>query len=43
MTFTINSLTATECTFTGTNMEMGGQMLDGNITVHMTKLPDNKK
>ena len=37
MNFTINSLTATECTFTGTNLEMDGHMLEGNITIHMTK------
>lgn len=43
MTFTINSLTATECTFSGTNLEMDGHMFEGEITVHMTKLPDNKK
>ena len=41
MSFTINSLTDTECTFTGTNMEMDGQMLDGDITIHMTKVGDN--
>lgn len=37
MNFTINSLTSTECTFTGTNMEMDGEMLEGDITIHMTK------
>lgn len=40
MNFTINSLTATECTFTGTNMEMDGEMLEGDITIHMTKTGD---
>ena len=40
MNFTINSLTATECTFTGTNLEMDGHMLEGNITIHMTKTGD---
>lgn len=40
MNFTINSLTSTECTFTGTNMEMDGEMLEGDITIHMTKIGD---
>lgn len=41
MTFTINSLTATECTFSGTNMEMDGRMIEGEIKIHMTKVPEN--
>lgn len=40
MNFTINSLTSTECTFTGTNMEIDGHMVEGNITIHMTKTGD---
>lgn len=40
MNFTINSLTSSECTFTGTNMEMDGEMLEGDITIHMTKTGD---
>ena len=41
MDFTINSLTATECTFSGSNMEMDGQMIEGEIKIHMTKVPEN--
>ncbi len=37
MVFTINSLTATECTFSGTNMVMGHQQMQGEITIHMVK------
>ena len=37
MVFSINSLTATECTFSGTNMVMGGQQMQGEITIHMVK------
>ena len=40
MNFTINSLTSTECTFTGTNLEIDGHMVEGNITIHMTKTGD---
>ena len=38
MNFTIVSMTSSECTFTGTNMEMDGQVFQGNIEIHIVKV-----
>lgn len=38
MVFTINRLTATECTFSGSSMRMGEQTIEGDITIHMVKI-----
>ena len=37
-TFTIISMTSTECTFTGDYLEMAGVELSGNIEIHMVKV-----
>ena len=37
-TFTITSLTATECSFTGSHLEMDGVEIEGTILFHMTKV-----
>lgn len=37
-TFTIVSLTSTECTFSGTYLDMADIVLQGNIQMHMTKI-----
>ena len=36
--FTITSLTSTECAFNGTSMEMDGHEITGDIRFHMTKV-----
>lgn len=37
MEFTINNMTATECSFSGAGMELDGQILE-NIVIHMVKV-----
>ncbi len=37
MEFTINSMTSTECTFSGAAMELDGHMLE-NVVIHMVKV-----
>ena len=38
MNFTINTLTSTECSFTGDHMEMDGHEITGTILFHMVKV-----
>lgn len=40
--FTIVSLTATECTFSGTHLDMADIDLEGDVRMHMTKINGNE-